>query len=143
MVERVLRRIPDKPVTRIWHELPGLAERWSVLAQILHLAKVKLLMLELRQIIHPARVFRRNVVDLREILFLDDWEVDMAHHTCRVDVQVLARSVVHDTLVQLRRLSVLVDLAFVVVMAFAADDGIGYFIRSLGNIWTETAWSTS
>lgn len=94
-------------------------------------------MLELGQIIHTAGILRRNVVDLREILLRDLREVDMAQHLGRVGVQVLARLVVHDALVELARLVVLAQLALVVVVALARDDVVRDLVRRFGGVWAE------
>ena len=114
MVERVLRRETHKTVSLVRPELLRLVEQRCLLAHFLNLAEVEFLMLELGQIIDTAGVLRSDVVDLREVLHLDDGEVDVAHHLGGVLVQVLSGFVAHHSLVQLARLVILAYLTFVV-----------------------------
>lgn len=86
-------------------------------------------MLELGQIVDATRIFRRNTVNLRQIRLRNDRIVDMRQHLRRVRVQIRARLVVHDTLIQLARLVVLAELALVVVVGLARDDVVRDFVR--------------
>ena len=94
-------------------------------------------MLEFRQIVHAARVLGRDVVDLREVSLRNDRVVDVAQHLGGVGVQVLARLVAHDALVEFAGLVVFAQLALVPVVGFARDDVVGDFVRCFGDVRAE------
>ena len=137
LVERLLRHKSSQPVVLIRPKLRLLLHRRRILALRLNLAEVKLLMLEVRQIVHPARVLRRNAVDLRQVSLRDDGVVDVREHLGCVGVQRRAGLVVHDALVELAWLVVLAELALVVVVALAADDGVGDLVGCFGGVGAE------
>lgn len=137
MIKWLTRRIPDQisALARLKHWL--LVERRRSFAHVLHLLEIEPIELEPRLIIHPLGVLGRNVVDLRQILLRNDRIVDMAEHQSRVRVQILPPGVVHHALVQIASLGVLVDFAFVVVVALARDDVIGHFVWRFRDVWAE------
>ena len=137
MVERLTGRIPDQIATLARLKLRLLAERRSIFAHVHHLLEIEAIELELRRIVHPLSIFWRDIVDLRQIPFGDDGVVDVAEQLAGVGVQILPGGVVHHTLVQIPGLSVLADLALMVVVAFAGDDVVGHLVWSFRDIRTE------
>jgi hypothetical protein len=137
LVERLLRHEASQPIILIRPELRLLLHRRRILALLLHLAEIILLVLEVRKIVHGARILRINAVDLRQVPLRNDRVVDVRQHLSRVGVQRFASLVVHDALVELARLVVFGEFAFVVVVALARDDVVGDFVGGFGGVGAE------
>ena len=134
MVKGILRRKAHQPIPLIRPKLSLLVKQRRLLAQLLHLAKVKLVLFKLGKVIHGPRVLGRNVVNLRKVLFLDDRVINMRQHLRRILMQILTRLLAHNAPVQIPGLVVLADFPFVVIMALARDDVVRDFVRRLGDV---------
>lgn len=137
MIERVLRRKAHKSVAIARPQLGLLVEQMRFLAQLDHLTEVKLLMLELCQIVDTTSILGCDVVDLREVLLLDDGVVDVRHHLGCVAMSVVTLLFRHDSLVEFARLVVFADFALVVEVALARDNVVRDLVRCFRGIRTE------
>lgn len=137
VIECTTWRIPDQVSTLTGLQLRLLVPGHGVLAHLLHLFEVETFELELGDVVYSLRIFWCDVVDLCQVSLRDEWVVDVTEQLGSVGMQVLACFVVHDTCVEVTSLSILADLAFVVVVALARNDVVGDFVRCLCHVWSE------
>ncbi len=104
----------------------------------LRLDLTELEFLRRQSIVHGPRVGWLDLIQLREVLDLDDLFADPAEHSSSIIVQMLARDVRHDVLIQIAGLIILSErTSLVVEVAFARDDIITHFIRRFGGVGAE------
>jgi len=135
-------------------ELRLLEEFLSGLRKLFNLGEGKLLLWQ--EIIHSFRVFRGDVVDLRQVLLLqrsladrvsdtgsvgshlDNGVVHFCHHLGRVLMRVVSGFIAHHTFIELRSLGIFALLTFMRIVALPRDDGVGYGVGSFGSIRPES-----